>query len=333
MPQKGISASIGHARLCFSDDFKAYGTDVRYARKGRMLRSRTQTADGNAAGQKVQPGMKTRLRCCINTSAIELTVSSARAHQQYGKARAGNPEEATAAALMLCQTSTHTNAAMLTPGTEAFDQYGKSVCTLVTSCIWACISLGLAFTVCVVMKKDQQQTGQQKSAQAAPSKAKAPASDPSTGLKGGVEKKKVKQSPAAKVVANGGAAAKAASEIDDIFGQAAAKSKQQKEQKPAAASKEAEPCKVGFSPICLPALSMLVWVIQTPVKTLCSCISALQKPSKVEGSKDDIFGEQVGKGRKKTEEGFNIYTEDELGLNRPNAGMTDLCPFDCDCCF
>lgn len=31
--------------------------------------------------------------------------------------------------------------------------------------------------------------------------------------------------------------------------------------------------------------------------------------AKVEGSKDDIFGEDVGKKRKKTEEGWNIYTE------------------------
>ncbi|KDN53245.1 DUF1764-domain-containing protein [Tilletiaria anomala UBC 951] len=37
--------------------------------------------------------------------------------------------------------------------------------------------------------------------------------------------------------------------------------------------------------------------------------------------------------RKRTEEGFLVYTEEELGINRPDAGETDLCPFDCDCCF
>uniref|UniRef100_A0A7R9V8Y4 DUF1764 domain-containing protein n=1 Tax=Chlamydomonas euryale TaxID=1486919 RepID=A0A7R9V8Y4_9CHLO len=55
------------------------------------------------------------------------------------------------------------------------------------------------------------------------------------------------------------------------------------------------------------------------------------KKSKVEGSKDDIFGAQTGKGRKRTEEGYAIYTEDELKLGA--GGDTDLCPFDCDCCY
>lgn len=57
------------------------------------------------------------------------------------------------------------------------------------------------------------------------------------------------------------------------------------------------------------------------------------KKPKVQGSKDDIFGQDVAKGgRKKTEEGYAIYTEDELGLGR-KGGDTDQCPFDCDCCF
>jgi hypothetical protein len=54
--------------------------------------------------------------------------------------------------------------------------------------------------------------------------------------------------------------------------------------------------------------------------------------AKVEGSKDDIFGQAAGKARKKTEEGFTIYTEDELGLGS-KGGNTDKCPFDCECCF
>jgi hypothetical protein len=35
-------------------------------------------------------------------------------------------------------------------------------------------------------------------------------------------------------------------------------------------------------------------------------------------------------GRKKTDEGFKVYTEDELGLGEPGTGPN--CPFDCDCC-
>ncbi|KAI8476062.1 MAG: hypothetical protein J3K34DRAFT_516967 [Monoraphidium minutum] len=57
------------------------------------------------------------------------------------------------------------------------------------------------------------------------------------------------------------------------------------------------------------------------------------KRPKVEGSKDDIFGVAGGKSRKRTEEGFAIYSEEELGFSKRNAGETDLCPFDCDCCY
>ena len=54
----------------------------------------------------------------------------------------------------------------------------------------------------------------------------------------------------------------------------------------------------------------------------------------MEGNKDDIFGGDTKKGRKRTEEGYAIYTEDELGLgNGGKGGDTPLCPFDCECCF
>ena len=59
-----------------------------------------------------------------------------------------------------------------------------------------------------------------------------------------------------------------------------------------------------------------------------------QRPQRrLEGSKDDIFGAAAGRARKRTEEGYNLYTEDELGLGRKGGGDTDLCPFDCDCCY
>jgi len=45
------------------------------------------------------------------------------------------------------------------------------------------------------------------------------------------------------------------------------------------------------------------------------------------------FKDSRGTGpRKKTEEGWSVYKEDELGINA-DAGDTSLCPFDCDCCF
>ena len=57
-----------------------------------------------------------------------------------------------------------------------------------------------------------------------------------------------------------------------------------------------------------------------------------KKSKALSGSKDDIFGKEEDKSRKRTEEGYRIYTEEELGLNK-KGGDTDLCPFDCDCCF
>ncbi|GIL89610.1 hypothetical protein Vretimale_1830 [Volvox reticuliferus] len=60
--------------------------------------------------------------------------------------------------------------------------------------------------------------------------------------------------------------------------------------------------------------------------------AAIAKRPRIDGSKDDIFGEATGKGRKRTDEGYAIYTEEELGLGK-KGGDTDLCPFDCDCCF
>lgn len=53
----------------------------------------------------------------------------------------------------------------------------------------------------------------------------------------------------------------------------------------------------------------------------------------VAGSKDDLFGVAGGDGgRKRTEEGYRVFREEELGL-AGGGGDTPLCPFDCDCCF
>eukprot|EP00035_Acanthoeca_spectabilis_P004509 m.104490 g.104490 ORF g.104490 m.104490 type:complete len:409 (+) comp12610_c0_seq1:50-1276(+) len=49
---------------------------------------------------------------------------------------------------------------------------------------------------------------------------------------------------------------------------------------------------------------------------------------------DDGFFDSRGRKskRKFTPEGFPVYTEDELKISE-DAGTTDLCPFDCQCCF
>jgi len=45
------------------------------------------------------------------------------------------------------------------------------------------------------------------------------------------------------------------------------------------------------------------------------------------------FADSRGSGsRRRTEEGFAIYKEAELGID-VEAGETPLCPFDCECCF
>ncbi|GHJ83861.1 hypothetical protein NliqN6_0263 [Naganishia liquefaciens] len=52
-----------------------------------------------------------------------------------------------------------------------------------------------------------------------------------------------------------------------------------------------------------------------------------------EDEEERAFRDSRGDGpRRKTEEGFFIFKEAELGI-RPESGDTPLCPFDCDCCF
>ncbi|KAH8997536.1 hypothetical protein EDB92DRAFT_1840324 [Lactarius akahatsu] len=58
-----------------------------------------------------------------------------------------------------------------------------------------------------------------------------------------------------------------------------------------------------------------------------------KKRKLVEKLDQDKFNDSRGRNpRRKTEEGFSIFKEDELGIN-VEAGGTPLCPFDCNCCF
>lgn len=49
---------------------------------------------------------------------------------------------------------------------------------------------------------------------------------------------------------------------------------------------------------------------------------------KVVGSKDDLFGEETGKARKKTEEGWNVYTEVREGYSFLFLSHTFCCAAD-----
>ncbi|KAI3778856.1 hypothetical protein L2E82_08243 [Cichorium intybus] len=52
------------------------------------------------------------------------------------------------------------------------------------------------------------------------------------------------------------------------------------------------------------------------------------------GSNVEMFEkEESSRPKRKTGDGLVIYSEEELGIGKADAGGTRLCPFDCDCCF
>ncbi|KAJ7630740.1 hypothetical protein FB45DRAFT_916447 [Roridomyces roridus] len=58
----------------------------------------------------------------------------------------------------------------------------------------------------------------------------------------------------------------------------------------------------------------------------------VDKPPVDQKEETEKFKDSRGSGpRRKTEEGWSIYKEDELGIG-DEGGDTPLCPFDCDCC-
>jgi len=65
----------------------------------------------------------------------------------------------------------------------------------------------------------------------------------------------------------------------------------------------------------------------------CSMVAVRSKAGRKQREDLEAFKDSRGSGpRRKTEEGFAIYKEAELGID-VEAGDTPLCPFDCDCCF
>jgi hypothetical protein len=58
------------------------------------------------------------------------------------------------------------------------------------------------------------------------------------------------------------------------------------------------------------------------------------KPKTKSGSSSDPFALSANQGKNSldfTEEGWKVYTPAELNIGK--GGDTELCPFDCDCCF
>lgn len=110
--------------------------------------------------------------------------------------------------------------------------------------------------------------------------------------------------------------AKAKSEIDDIFGEKKRKKAEGEDDQAAAKRKERDNSEV--------------------VKL--NSKGELVKPKKPKVGKPAASGKSTAAAaapvsRKKTEDGFTVYTAEELGFNKKGAGGSKLCPFDCDCCF
>lgn len=57
------------------------------------------------------------------------------------------------------------------------------------------------------------------------------------------------------------------------------------------------------------------------------------KKTKKKGANVGEEGSRAKAKRRRTAEGLAIYTEEELGIGKHDAGGTPLCPFDCSCCF
>ncbi|KAH8078348.1 hypothetical protein HD553DRAFT_326971 [Filobasidium floriforme] len=91
-----------------------------------------------------------------------------------------------------------------------------------------------------------------------------------------------------------------------------------------------------------PSTPKVVEVLDPSAVSRSKVKQALQPPpsrSKLKGGRrevdveEEMFRDSRGDGpRRQTEEGFMIFKEAELDID-PEAGGTELCPFDCECCF
>ncbi|XP_068644820.1 uncharacterized protein C6G9.01c [Aristolochia californica] len=75
---------------------------------------------------------------------------------------------------------------------------------------------------------------------------------------------------------------------------------------------------------------------ETGEVTKAACIK--QKLKKKKNKAKQVTAKESGfvdppKPRRRAEDGLAIYSAEELGIGKSDAGGTPLCPFDCDCCF
>ena len=72
--------------------------------------------------------------------------------------------------------------------------------------------------------------------------------------------------------------------------------------------------------------------VATDGKKISAVVAKKPAKQRLEQSKSKSKKPSPNVARRTTEEGFKIYTEEELGLQDEAAGNTPDCPFDCDCC-
>ncbi|KAK7064390.1 DUF1764-domain-containing protein [Favolaschia claudopus] len=131
------------------------------------------------------------------------------------------------------------------------------------------------------------------------------------------------------------------SEIDDIFAKrpvastsaipSASKKKQKPKEKPAATVPDKSIPVTSSKKRPAPETVVDSSSRPPPKKPRAEKPKAVAAP--VDKEATERFKDSRGFGpRRKTEEGWSIYKEDELGISH-DGGDTPLCPFDCDCCF
>lgn len=70
-----------------------------------------------------------------------------------------------------------------------------------------------------------------------------------------------------------------------------------------------------------------------PIKDESVKVDKMKKKKKRVAPKEIETVDPPSRPRKKTGNGLTIYSEEELGIGKSDAGGTRLCPFDCSCCF
>ncbi|KAJ2786585.1 hypothetical protein GGI15_001389 [Coemansia interrupta] len=107
--------------------------------------------------------------------------------------------------------------------------------------------------------------------------------------------------------------AKKLSEIDDIF---AARPKEPPKTQPDAAAPK-------------PSTASKIKVVDASHTDKLTNPQKQKAPPKAD---DDIFADSRGKNSKYTDDGMRVFYMDDLHIGE-GEGDTELCPFDCKCCF